>query len=191
MVAVALHHARTALQERGAVPGVVADRGVVRVALDVGLVDDVEAELVAKVVQHVVVGVVARANGGDVVRSHRLQVLADVVGVHRLATIGMVVVTVDAEDPDRLTVDEKLAIDDLDAALKHSQKAVELEPKNAGYMDTLAECHFRKGDRDKALALMKQCAEIDGKNAYFKKQLARFKDQAFDSPTPDEGDEEE
>ena len=79
---------------------------------------------------------------------------------------------------------------DLDAALKHSQKAVELEPKNAGYMDTLAEVHFRKGERDKALSIMKECSEMDPKNAYFRKQLARFKDQPFDSPTPDEGEED-
>jgi len=39
--------------------------------------------------------------------------------------------------------------------------------------------------------LMKQCVAIEGKNAYFHKQLARFKDQPFDSPTPDEGDEDE
>lgn len=80
---------------------------------------------------------------------------------------------------------------DLDAALKHSQKAVELEPRNAGYLDTLAECHFRKGDRDKALALMKQCVELNSKNPYFRKQLERFKTQGFDSSTPDEGDDEE
>ena len=100
----------------GAVAGVVADADVVCVALDVGLVDDVHAQLVAQVVEHAVVGVVARANGGDVVGAHRLQVVADVVGVDRLAAIGMVIVAVDAEDPDRLTVDEQLAIDDLDAA---------------------------------------------------------------------------
>lgn len=80
---------------------------------------------------------------------------------------------------------------DLDAALKHSQKAIELEPKNAGYLDTLAECHFRKGDRDKAQEMMKKCIEFDPKNVYFRKQLERFKTQGFDSPTPDEGDEEE
>ena len=116
MVAIALHHASATLDERRAVSGVVADADVVRVALDVGLVDDVHPQLVAQVVQHAVVGVVARADGGDVVRPHRLQVVADVVGVDRLATIGVVVVPVDTEDPDRLTVDEQLTIDDLDAS---------------------------------------------------------------------------
>lgn len=80
---------------------------------------------------------------------------------------------------------------DLDAALKHAEKANEVEVKNAGYLDTLAEVHFRKGNRDKALTLMKECVELDGKNVYFRKQLERFKTLGFDSPTPDEGDDEE
>ncbi len=75
---------------------------------------------------------------------------------------------------------------DLDAALKHAIKATELEPKNAAYIDTLAEVRFRKGERDAALALMKKCLEIDPKRIYFQKQLVRFKDQPFDSATPDE-----
>jgi tetratricopeptide (TPR) repeat protein len=80
---------------------------------------------------------------------------------------------------------------DLDTALQHSRKAVELEPKVPGYLDTLAEIHFRKGDRDKALELMKKCVELDAKSGYFRKQLTRFKSEPFDSPTPDEGEEDD
>ncbi len=80
---------------------------------------------------------------------------------------------------------------DLDSALKYAQKATETEPANAGYLDTLAEVWFRKGDRDKAIAQMKKCVELDPKNNYFRKQLVRFKEQGFDSPTPEEGDEDE
>jgi tetratricopeptide (TPR) repeat protein len=79
---------------------------------------------------------------------------------------------------------------DLDDALKHSQKAVELEPKAAGYLDTLAEIHFRKGNREKAVELMKKCIEFEPANSYFKKQLVRFKDQSFDSLPPEEDEEE-
>ena len=78
---------------------------------------------------------------------------------------------------------------DLDDALKHSQKAVELEPESAGYLDTLAEINFRKGNRDKALELMKKCSEMDKNNGYYRRQLERFKNQPFNSPTPDEEDE--
>jgi tetratricopeptide (TPR) repeat protein len=77
---------------------------------------------------------------------------------------------------------------DLDAALKHAQKAVEVEPKNTAYIGTLAEVHFRKGDRDKAISLIKKCIELDPKRPYYRKQLARFEDQPFDSSTTDADD---
>jgi tetratricopeptide (TPR) repeat protein len=78
---------------------------------------------------------------------------------------------------------------DLDEARKQSEKAVELEPKNAGYIDTLAEVHFRQGNRDKAIDLMKQCLAMEGKNSYFQKQLERFRTKGFDTPTPQEDDD--
>jgi tetratricopeptide (TPR) repeat protein len=62
----------------------------------------------------------------------------------------------------------------LDAGLEHARTAVELDPDNAGYLDTLAEVHFQRGDRDKAVELMKQCLAKDAKNVYFQKQLKRF-----------------
>lgn len=80
---------------------------------------------------------------------------------------------------------------DLDEALTHATKATTLEPKAAGYLDTLAEVTFRKGNREKALEMMKKCIEMEPRNRYFNKQLARFKDQPFDSPTPDEDDDDE
>jgi tetratricopeptide (TPR) repeat protein len=62
----------------------------------------------------------------------------------------------------------------LDKALEHAQKAVELAPANAGYLDTLAEVHFQRGDKDKAVALQKRVIELDPKKAYFRKQLKRL-----------------
>jgi tetratricopeptide (TPR) repeat protein len=62
----------------------------------------------------------------------------------------------------------------LDTALEHARTAVEQDPDNAGYLDTLAEVHFQRGDRDKAVELMKQCLVRDAKNVYFQKQLKRF-----------------
>lgn len=80
---------------------------------------------------------------------------------------------------------------DLDEALAHATRAVEVAPKAAGYIDTLAEIHFRKQDRKKALELMKKCAELEPANPYYQKQLERFEKKPFDSPLPDEatGDE--
>jgi tetratricopeptide (TPR) repeat protein len=75
---------------------------------------------------------------------------------------------------------------DLDDALAHAKKAVEVAPRTAGYIDTLAEVFFRKKDRAKALELMKQCATLEPTNPYFRKQLERFEKKPFDSPLPDE-----
>jgi hypothetical protein len=75
---------------------------------------------------------------------------------------------------------------DLDDAQKHAEKAVEKSPKSAGYIDTLAEIHFRKKDRTKALELMKKCVALDSGNPYYRKQLDRFEKKPFDSPLPDE-----
>ena len=75
---------------------------------------------------------------------------------------------------------------DLEEAKKHSEKAVKLRPESAGYIDTLAEIHFRLKNRPKALELMKKCAEIEPKNPYYRKQLERFEKKGFDSMPPDE-----
>ena len=78
---------------------------------------------------------------------------------------------------------------ELDRALEHAEAAVKLEPKAAGYIDTLAEVHFRRGDKAKAIELMKQCAALEPKSAYYRKQLDRFAAGDINSPVP-ETDEE-
>ena len=79
MVLVALDHVANACDERGEVAGIAAELVVVRVRLDVRLVDDVEAEPVAEVEPVGVVGVVRAADGVEVrlldqprVRLHQL-----------------------------------------------------------------------------------------------------------------------
>jgi len=63
---------------------------------------------------------------------------------------------------------------DLDKALAHAERAVELEPQSAGILDTLAEVQFRRGDRAEAVRLARRCREMDPEGAHYKKQLARF-----------------
>jgi tetratricopeptide (TPR) repeat protein len=62
----------------------------------------------------------------------------------------------------------------LDAALEHARKAAELAPGQAGYLDTLAEVHFQRGDKGRAVELMRKCLALDGKNGYYRRQLERF-----------------
>jgi Tfp pilus assembly protein PilF len=64
----------------------------------------------------------------------------------------------------------------LDEALTHAQRAVALEPKRAGNMDTLAEVHFQRGEQSQAIDLMRACIKLDPGRDYFRKQLQRFED---------------
>jgi len=78
----------------------------------------------------------------------------------------------------------------LDEALKHAENAVRLEPKNAGYLDTLAEVHFRRGSQEKAVELMTRCISMEPKRPYFRKQLERYKKGDMNAPVPDSQEEE-
>ena len=75
---------------------------------------------------------------------------------------------------------------DLDAALEHARKGVEYEPENAGHLDTLAEVYFQRGDKDKAVELMKKCLEMQPKYDYFRKQLKRMQAGDRDADVPPE-----
>ena len=63
---------------------------------------------------------------------------------------------------------------DLDLALDHARKAVELTPKSAGYRETLAEVLFQRGDRAAAVDEIKHCVELEPKSRYYAKQLKRM-----------------
>jgi predicted Zn-dependent protease len=76
---------------------------------------------------------------------------------------------------------------DLDAALDHARKGVEFDPENAGNLDTLAEVHFQRGDKGKAVELMKKCIEMQPKYEYFHKQLKRMQAGDRDADVPPEG----
>jgi hypothetical protein len=72
----------------------------------------------------------------------------------------------------------------LDKALEHSRKAVALAPRNAAYLDTLAEIHYQRGDKAEALKLMKKCLELEPSYDYYQKQIKRFEASGPPSPTP-------
>jgi hypothetical protein len=52
---------------------------------------------------------------------------------------------------------------------------VTLEPNIAGYLDTLAEVHFRRGDAAKAVEFAQRCLELDPRNTNYQQQLERFR----------------
>jgi tetratricopeptide (TPR) repeat protein len=72
----------------------------------------------------------------------------------------------------------------LDAALEGARTATTLAPTSAGYLDTLAEVHFQRGDQADALAAMKRAIKLAPGQAYFAAQLRRMEagDRATDVP---------
>jgi predicted Zn-dependent protease len=75
----------------------------------------------------------------------------------------------------------------LDAALAHATKAVELTPDTTAYLDTLAEVHFQRGDKDRAIGVQKKVIDLDPNRHYFRKQLRRLEagDPAAERPAQD------
>ena len=62
----------------------------------------------------------------------------------------------------------------LDEALQHAEQAIELAPSNASYLDTVAECHFRLGDREAAIRYSRRAVESRPESESLKRQLDRF-----------------
>jgi len=77
---------------------------------------------------------------------------------------------------------------DLDSGLEHAQKAVALEPSAAGFLDTLGEVYFQRGDKEKALAAARKTVELEPRMGYYKRQLKRIAagDPKADLPTQGE-----
>ncbi|MBP85759.1 MAG: hypothetical protein CMJ64_03425 [Planctomycetaceae bacterium] len=69
----------------------------------------------------------------------------------------------------------------LDLALEHAKKAVELEPATGSYLDTLAEVHFHLGDRDQAVKLSERAVELRPTGS-LQKRLNRFRNDPLPNP---------
>jgi hypothetical protein len=76
----------------------------------------------------------------------------------------------------------------LDLAVEHARKAVELAPETSGYFDTLAETYFQRGDKDKAIETMKKCIALEPKRDYYQRQLKRMEAGDPRVEPPVEGD---
>ncbi len=62
----------------------------------------------------------------------------------------------------------------LDKGREHAQQAVELDPHNAAYIDTLAEVLFQLGKTEVAIKHMRTCIQLEPEIPYFQRQLNRF-----------------
>ncbi len=62
----------------------------------------------------------------------------------------------------------------IEIAMAHASRAVELAPENGGYLDTLAEVHFRQGNRESAIRYSKLAVKYSPDQDSLREQLERF-----------------
>ncbi|HUR54742.1 MAG TPA: hypothetical protein VMZ71_11465, partial [Gemmataceae bacterium] len=74
---------------------------------------------------------------------------------------------------------------ELDKGLTYAKEASAADPLSAAYREMVAELHFRHKDRAAALAVMTKLADETPRSRLYRRQLARYKSAAFDSPWPD------
>jgi tetratricopeptide (TPR) repeat protein len=70
----------------------------------------------------------------------------------------------------------------LDTAMEHATKAVALQPQNGSYLDTLAEVHFRQGDRESAIRYSRRAVQLSPDRDSLSEQLSRFINDPLPSP---------
>src|SRR5262249_25215202 len=63
-------------------------------------------------------------------------------------------------------------------ALRAADRAATLEPGNAEILDTVAECHYRRGEFAQAIVAGRQALALSPTDAYRKSQLKKFEDAA-------------
>jgi len=63
----------------------------------------------------------------------------------------------------------------LNEAVKLAQEAVDAQPDNAAFLDTLAEACFRAGKVDDAIAHEQRALELEPDNTFMKQQIERFR----------------
>ncbi|MFO0901943.1 MAG: BTAD domain-containing putative transcriptional regulator [Pirellulales bacterium] len=63
----------------------------------------------------------------------------------------------------------------LDKALEHAQEAVRLQPDNPSYIDTLAEVHFHRGNREEAIRFEESAVKLSPRVKTYQTQLETFR----------------
>lgn len=66
---------------------------------------------------------------------------------------------------------------DLDAALRGSQRSLELRPDTGGYLDTLGRCYYAKGDLENAIKFQQKAVDLEPHSHQIRRQLEMFKQE--------------
>lgn len=62
----------------------------------------------------------------------------------------------------------------LDTVLRHAELAVQLQPQEHTYIDTLAESHFARGEYDEAIETIERSIVLDPPRRYYRNQLKKY-----------------
>ncbi|MGI9519626.1 MAG: hypothetical protein ACR2NP_21415 [Pirellulaceae bacterium] len=74
----------------------------------------------------------------------------------------------------------------LGEARQHAERAVELQPLNTSYLDTLAEIAFLQGEKEYAVQLIRKCVTLNPFKDHYRQQLQRFTSAADESASQDD-----
>jgi hypothetical protein len=75
---------------------------------------------------------------------------------------------------------------DLDKALDHARRAAELAPDNCAILDTLAEVHFQRGEKEEAIRTIGKCVDLEPGVERHRRALERFEKSTTDTEPPEE-----
>jgi tetratricopeptide (TPR) repeat protein len=75
---------------------------------------------------------------------------------------------------------------DLDRALVHAKKAAEKSPRSTAILDTLAEVHFQRGERELAIEAMGRCLKLEPENQRHRRAMDRYRTKGPETEPPPE-----
>ena len=75
---------------------------------------------------------------------------------------------------------------DLGKAIEHARRAAELAPDNCAILDTLAEVHFQRGEKEEAIRAIGRCIELEPGVERHKLALERFEKLGKETEPPEE-----
>ncbi|CAB4633392.1 unannotated protein [freshwater metagenome] len=105
MIAITFNHSRNSRKPCGRESWVVTQTGIEGMALNIRLINDIQAVFIAQVIKTMVVGIMRCSHGIDIGMFHRHDVLAHIFNRHCFTSIRVMIVTIHTHDGDRLTID--------------------------------------------------------------------------------------
>ena len=105
MIAITFNHSRNSRKPCGREAWVMTQTGIEGMALNICLINDIQAVFIAQVIKAMVIGIMRCSHGIDIGLFHRHDVLTHIFNGHCFTSIRVMIVTIHAHDSDCLTID--------------------------------------------------------------------------------------